>query len=95
MKLYHLVICHGDGLSVERHILAQKARAGGLDERERLEGLIPNPQEFHKRAIVVQLDTCNIIITLLKNNNHLHFSPWTVQHSFYIAFKMPIFEMPC
>ncbi|XP_053406393.1 uncharacterized protein LOC123566698 [Mercenaria mercenaria] len=52
------IVCHGDGLSVERHRDAQRARAGSLTEEGRLQGLVSTPQEFHKRCITMQ-DTMN------------------------------------
>ncbi|XP_060588189.1 uncharacterized protein LOC132743654 [Ruditapes philippinarum] len=48
------IITWGDGLSCERHADAQNARANGATPRERLEGLEPSPQEFHKRMILMQ-----------------------------------------
>ncbi|KAK3102767.1 hypothetical protein FSP39_013804 [Pinctada imbricata] len=47
-------IVYGDGLSCERGNDAQNARANGLDEWERLEGLEPAAQEFHKEMILLQ-----------------------------------------
>ena len=44
----------GDGLSCERGNDAQKARLNGLNQWERLEGLEPAAQEFHKEMILLQ-----------------------------------------
>ena len=49
------ILCHGDGLSVERMIDAQRARNTGHTSQERLTGLLPVPQEFHKRGLMLQV----------------------------------------
>ncbi|CAC5390892.1 unnamed protein product [Mytilus coruscus] len=49
---------YGDGLTFERHNEAHNARAGGRTAEDRLEGLEPCPQEFHKRMLLLQ-DTWN------------------------------------
>lgn len=49
--------CHGDGLSVERMRDAKAARSASFTKEGRLEGLIPVPQEFHKRCILLQVHT--------------------------------------
>lgn len=51
----HTIITWGDGLSCERHVDAQNARANGSTPKYRLEGLEPSPQEFHKRMILMQV----------------------------------------
>ncbi|KAJ8311298.1 hypothetical protein KUTeg_011150, partial [Tegillarca granosa] len=48
------VLCHGDGLSVERMRDAKAARAASATKERRLESLEPVPQEFHKRCIILQ-----------------------------------------
>ena len=48
------MVVYGDGLSCERGNDAQRARANGLDPVERLEGLEPAVQEFHKEMILLQ-----------------------------------------
>ena len=53
-KLY-TIPTHGDGLSVERMRDAKATRAPSLTARDRLEGLEPVPQEWHKRNIVMQV----------------------------------------
>ncbi|XP_070542604.1 uncharacterized protein [Ptychodera flava] len=51
---FHVIMCQGDGLSIERHVDAQRARAGSTTARGRLSGLEPVSQEFHKRGIILQ-----------------------------------------
>ena len=53
-KDVHPIPCFGDGLSVERMCDAKRARAGGETPIDRLEGLIPCPQEFHRRGLLLQ-----------------------------------------
>nr|XP_022336247.1 uncharacterized protein LOC111132716 [Crassostrea virginica] len=48
------ILCHGDQLSVERMIDAKLSMAFSEDEVDQLRGLIPRPQGFHKRCIVLQ-----------------------------------------
>ena len=48
-------MCSGDGLSVERMLHAQKARAFAEQEDNRLSSLIPAPQEFHKEIRLMQV----------------------------------------
>ncbi|XP_014672745.1 PREDICTED: uncharacterized protein LOC106813191 [Priapulus caudatus] len=52
--------CHGDALTVERIFDGKRARAAGHSRLERLEGIHPVPQEFHKRAILLQ-DTMDML----------------------------------
>lgn len=47
----HIIPCHGDGLSVERMCDAMRHNSGAATAKERLEGIVPVPQEFHKRMI--------------------------------------------
>ena len=47
----HTLITWGDGLSCERHVDAQNARANEPTPRDRLEG----PQDFHKRILLLQV----------------------------------------
>ena len=49
------LITWGDGLSCERHVDAQNARANAETPLDRLEGLEPSPQEFHKRMLLMQV----------------------------------------
>lgn len=51
----HTLICWGDGLSCERHVDAQNARANAATKTDRLQGLEPSPQEFHKRMLLMQV----------------------------------------
>jgi len=46
---------HGDCLSVERMVDAKKARSADLSSLDRLEGIEPVPQEFHHRAVMLQV----------------------------------------
>jgi len=46
---------HGDCVAVERMVDAQRARAADLSSGERLLGLEPIPQEFHHRALMLQV----------------------------------------
>ncbi|WAR07742.1 YNG1-like protein [Mya arenaria] len=48
------IVTWGDGLSCERHVDSQNARANARSPRDRLEGLEPSPQEFHKRMLLLQ-----------------------------------------
>ncbi|XP_070547020.1 uncharacterized protein [Ptychodera flava] len=57
-KPVYSVICHGDQLSIERMVDAKFAMASSRDHINRLKGLEPRPQEFHKRCITMQ-DTMN------------------------------------
>ncbi|KAK3102183.1 hypothetical protein FSP39_009426, partial [Pinctada imbricata] len=47
-------ILYGDGLSCERVNDAQNARINAADVWDRLEGIEPAAQEWHKRAIILQ-----------------------------------------
>lgn len=47
-------VVFGNELSYERRNNAQNARANGLNPIERLEGLEPTVQEFHKETILLQ-----------------------------------------
>lgn len=46
---------YGDGLSCERHCDAQLAVSNGETATDRLEGLNPCAQEFHKRMLRLQV----------------------------------------
>lgn len=48
-------ILYGDGLSCERANDAQNARINGQSARDRLEGLVPAIQEWHKRGILLEV----------------------------------------
>ncbi len=56
----HRLPCNGDGLSVERMIHAQRARVRGHTLLDRLGGLVPTPQEFHKEGILLQVVRYNL-----------------------------------
>ncbi|XP_076101214.1 uncharacterized protein LOC143071009 [Mytilus galloprovincialis] len=56
-KIFPL-ISWGDALSCERHNDAHNVRSNSGNERDRLEGLEPAIQEFHKRMLLLQ-DTMN------------------------------------
>ena len=51
----YAIPCHGDQLSVERMCDAMRHSAGSEPAAGRLEGIIPVPQEFHKRMILLQV----------------------------------------
>ena len=51
------ILCYGDGLSCERHNDAHKARANGASPGDRLEGLEPAAQEFHKKMLLMQVNS--------------------------------------
>jgi len=46
---------HGDCLAVERMADAMMARTADLSSLDRLEGAEPVPQEFHHRALMLQV----------------------------------------
>ncbi|MES9880856.1 MAG: hypothetical protein ABW185_08250 [Sedimenticola sp.] len=48
------ILVYGDGLSCERGNDAHRARSNGLSAWERLDGLEPAAQEFHKEMILLQ-----------------------------------------
>lgn len=50
------VACHGDGLSVERMLDCQKHNSCAETSHDRLAGLLPVPQDFHKRLILLQVN---------------------------------------
>ena len=52
---FHVVATHGDGLSVENMVSAKRARSADLSDFDRLEGLVPIPQEFHHRGLMLQV----------------------------------------
>ncbi|XP_066264517.1 uncharacterized protein [Branchiostoma lanceolatum] len=56
------IMCCGDGLSIERMIHCKRARSNGETAKERLEGLVEGPQEFHKEILLLQ-DTMNMLFT--------------------------------
>ena len=56
----HTIPCHGDGLSVERMCDSQRHFTGGATPVERLESFhwfrkLRKFQEFHKRALLIQV----------------------------------------
>lgn len=53
-------MCHGDQLSVERMVEAKLSMAFSEDPDDQLTGLIPRPQGFHKRCIILQ-DSMNLL----------------------------------
>ena len=50
----YTTVVFGDGLSCERGNDAHKARSNGLNSWERLEGVEPAAQEFHKEMLLLQ-----------------------------------------
>ena len=55
-SLYHL-ICHVDGGAHERMVDAQRESRGKRSRLGRLQGLVPNPQEFHKRMLLMEVSS--------------------------------------
>ena len=51
----YTIPCHGDGMSVERMRGSLRHNSGGITARDRLEGIIPVPQEFHKRMLLLEV----------------------------------------
>ena len=49
------VPCHGDGLAVERMHDAAKHNSCGETSTARLEGIVPVPQEFHRRMLLLEV----------------------------------------
>ena len=49
------VPCFGDGLSIERMNDEQHSRVCADSAKDRLKGLIPSPQEFHKSMLLLQV----------------------------------------
>ena len=50
-----VVPTHGDALSVERMVDSQRAKVGELTDEQKLLGLLPIPQEFHHRGLMLQV----------------------------------------
>lgn len=59
------IIVHGDQLSVERMIESKIAMSMSWDPCHRMNGLIPRPQGFHKRCIILQVSIFKL--TYFKN----------------------------
>ena len=57
----HIIPCHGDGLSAERMRDCQWHNSGAATAEDRLDGLIPVPQDFHKRMLLLQVEHCSCI----------------------------------
>ncbi len=51
----HVTPCHGDGGCVINMCAAQKTRMADISNDECLLGLEPTPQEFHHRALIMQV----------------------------------------
>ena len=54
------ILCHGEQLSVERMVEAKLSMAFSEDPEDQLTGLLPRPQGFHKRCIILQ-DSMNML----------------------------------
>ncbi|CAG2248808.1 unnamed protein product [Mytilus edulis] len=54
------IICNGDQLSVERMVTGRLAMAVSEEAEDQLVGLIPRPQGFHKRCILLQVEPYKI-----------------------------------
>ena len=63
----HKIPTHGDGLSIERMRDSKIVRAPSETAIDRLEGLEPVPQEWHKRALVMQVCRINCIARQFSN----------------------------
>ena len=68
---FHVIPCHGDGLSVERMTDAKRARAADLTPAKRLDGLYQVPQEFHHRGLMLQVCVITLSIKITKKIYHL------------------------
>ena len=51
----HQLVCHVDGGAHERMVDAQNSQRAKVTPIGWLEGLVPNPQEFHKRMLLMQV----------------------------------------
>lgn len=56
------ILCHGNQLSVEKMVDPKLSMAFSENEADQLKGLIPRPQGFHKRCIVLQ-DSMNSLFS--------------------------------
>ncbi|XP_056021859.1 uncharacterized protein LOC130054866 [Ostrea edulis] len=56
------ILCHGDQLNVERMVEAKVSMAFSEDAEDQLTGLVPRPQGFHKRCIILQ-DSMNMLFS--------------------------------
>jgi hypothetical protein len=50
------LVVFGDGLSCERHNDAHMARSNGATDLDKLQGLEPQVQEFHKRMLLMEVN---------------------------------------
>ena len=55
------ILCNGDATTIERIVAAQHARANGATPKDRMEGLVASPQEFHKEMILLGVGLKNTI----------------------------------
>ena len=62
------IVAFGDGLSVERMLDSKKAQVTGETPKDRLEGLVPSPLEFHRRDILFQ-DPMNLFCKRSRQHN--------------------------
>ena len=56
-----LIVCNGDKLSGERMVTGRLAMAVSEEAEDQLVGLIPRPQGFHKRCILLQVEPYKIV----------------------------------
>ena len=49
------ILCNGDGLSIDRMRSAKEKMVRAPTALDRLEGLVPSPQEFHAEALFLQV----------------------------------------
>ena len=61
------IITHCDGGAFEHMVSARKTRAPVEDPMERLLGLEPSAQEFHKRGIMLQVDEDSYLLRFSLN----------------------------
>ena len=57
------LVVFGDGFSCERHNDAHMARSNRATDFDKLQGLEPQVQEFHKRMLLMQVNK-NLYVTL-------------------------------
>ena len=77
--IMHKLPLGGDGLSVMRGYSAQRARGDSFCPVDRLEGLLPKPEDWHESVILLQVR---------------HFKDFKNQHVFYGSFKARHFCLP-
>lgn len=51
----YTLLCHGDGLSIERHVETHRSRAASSTAAGQLKALEPVAGEFHKAMLLTQV----------------------------------------